>query len=104
MRTRHPAIESRGFTLIELLVVIAVVAILAALLLPALGQAKADSQRASCISNLRQIGIAIRNYSMDYNGLIPYGPEAPPVLNPYDLYTSTGAPTSQVSLSTGVPV
>lgn len=104
MRRRDSTISNRGFTLVELLVVMAIIVILAALLLPTLGMAKANGKRAACISNLRQIGIAIRNYSIDYNGLIPYGPKAPPFLNPYDLYTSTGAPTSLISSSTGAPV
>jgi prepilin-type N-terminal cleavage/methylation domain-containing protein/prepilin-type processing-associated H-X9-DG protein len=99
-----PHFLRRGFTLVELLVVIAIIAILAALLLPGLAAAKSDSKRIACLSNLWQIGIAIRTYSLDYGGLIPYGPKAPPFLNPYDLYTSTGAPTSLISLSTGAPV
>ena len=98
------ALSERAFTLVELLVVIAIIAILAALLLPAMAAAKANSKRITCISNLRQIGVAVRNYSIDYGGLIPYGPEAPPIMNPIDLYTSTGAPTSLISLAGGAPV
>jgi prepilin-type N-terminal cleavage/methylation domain-containing protein/prepilin-type processing-associated H-X9-DG protein len=96
--------NDRGFTLIELLVVIAIMAILAALLLPGLASAKERSKGAACLSNLRQIGLAIRSYADDSSGNIPYGPKAPSFTSAFDLYPSTGAPTSLISLSSGAPV
>jgi len=66
--------KKNGFTLIELLIVVAIIAILAAMLLPALSRAREKARSALCINNLKQIGVAVHMYINDYHGLIPYKP------------------------------
>jgi prepilin-type N-terminal cleavage/methylation domain-containing protein/prepilin-type processing-associated H-X9-DG protein len=60
-----------GFTLIELLVVIAIIAILAAILFPVFARARENARKSNCQSNLKQIGLAIRSYSQDYDERYP---------------------------------
>jgi prepilin-type N-terminal cleavage/methylation domain-containing protein len=60
-----------AFTLIELLVVIAIIAILAAILFPVFARARENARRASCQSNLKQIGLGFTQYVQDYDGLYP---------------------------------
>jgi len=77
-RRRERIALSRGFTLIELLVVIAIIGILAAILFPVFARARDKARQTACLSNLRQMGMAMMQYVTDYDGVYPYnlGPRA----------------------------
>jgi prepilin-type N-terminal cleavage/methylation domain-containing protein/prepilin-type processing-associated H-X9-DG protein len=66
-----PVRSQRGFTMIELLVVVAVIVILVAILFPVFEQAQESARRASCQSNLKQMGTAFKMYLSDYDGYFP---------------------------------
>ena len=77
-----PAVQ--GFTLIELLVVIAIIAILAAILFPVFAQAREKARQISCISNEKQMGLAMMQYVQDYDESFPQGQYRDANNNPLD--------------------
>src|SRR6056297_2712951 len=87
-------VRRRGFTLIELLVVIAIIAILAAILFPVFARAREKARQTSCLSNVKQIGLAWQMYVQDYDECIPpyyvpnsvRGPELPDLGSSTTLY------------------
>lgn len=81
----------KGFTLIELLVVIAIISILAAILFPVFSRARENARRASCLSNLRQIGLGFMQYAQDYDSFYPPA---------FFWNTASGAPNTLVTDTT----
>lgn len=72
-RGRRVSVASNGFTLIELLVVIAIIAILAAILFPVFAQARAKARQTVCLSNTKQMGLALAQYTQDFDETLPMG-------------------------------
>ncbi len=78
--------ERTGFTLIELLVVIAIIAVLAAILFPVFSKAREKAKQATCVSTLKDLGLAFNMYSQDYDNFLP----------PYGLTTASGPYWTQI--------
>lgn len=90
----------RAFTLIELLVVIAIIGVLLAILVPVLASARQSAIGVSCLSNQRQLMIAVSAHAADYHGQIPFGPverDGGVASGLDDLYIINGMPTSLIS-------
>ena len=83
-------VRRAGFTLIELLVVIAIIAILAAILFPVFAQAREKARTATCISNLRQIGVANQMYVQDYDERFPFAGREWPQASFVDVWNGLG--------------
>jgi prepilin-type N-terminal cleavage/methylation domain-containing protein len=98
------SVDSPGFTLIELLVVIAIIAILAAMLLPGLARAKESANRTKCMSNLKQLELALKLYVDDNRALLP--PRSDIIRWPtelLDLYRNTNLLACPSDLQRGIP-
>ncbi len=94
----------RAFTLIELLVVISIIGLLIGILVPVLVSAREAAYGSSCLSNQRQLMIAVSQYAYEHDDQIPFGPDNYKPNGADDFYRYPGMTTSQISLNTGEPV
>lgn len=78
-----------AFTLIELLVVISIIAVLAAILFPVFARARENARRASCMSNLKQIGLGFMMYTQDYDEMMPPAITVNNPSPPFESYVSS---------------
>lgn len=88
----------KGFTLIELLVVIAIISILAAILFPVFARARENARRASCMSNLKQIGIGVMMYTQDFDEKLPNAVACGSQMLETGVLTNQGVSTSCASV------
>jgi len=96
-------LQSQGFTLIELLVVVAIISLLAVILFPVFARARENARRASCMSNLKQIGLGMMMYVQDYDER--YAPSMTGTFHQTDTYIKgaacTGLPCATFKVSDG---
>jgi prepilin-type N-terminal cleavage/methylation domain-containing protein/prepilin-type processing-associated H-X9-DG protein len=91
-----------GFTLIELLIVIAIIALLAAILFPTFSRARESARKASCQSNLKQIGLGFAQYSQDYDERTPYESAADDDAISQGIWPTGGATATAASPTEGI--